>query len=94
MAAGVAAFGAAVALDVCTGGVLSTLAVIPGVGDEQPIDLAALEASVPGLAETSAPQFTDDQKAACTQCAKAVPFAAMSLSEHGYFCVTCAEQLG
>ena len=85
---------AAVALvvaDACTGSVLRTLASIPAGGDQEPIDVAQLERSIPGLTETAAPTQAPDGNVVCSRCATAVPFESMSLNEHGYFCASCAR---
>ncbi len=79
-----------IALDVVTGGVVSALAAIPG---GPPPDSTPSPAYLAELAETTAPpQRLDDGRFACTGCGAAVPFEAMSLDEHGYFCVSCARR--
>lgn len=55
--------------------------------------MAAVAARIPGLAETAAPRVTIDHDVACTRCATPVPYASMSLNEHGYFCSACAASM-
>jgi hypothetical protein len=91
IAGGVGALGAFVVLDHCTGGLLGALTSLPSCDDDPaPIDVNALLQAMPELAATAPPELTADRKALCTRCAAAVDFASMSLSEHGYFCATCA----
>jgi len=90
--AGVIAAGfGAIAIDIATGGVLSTLASIPGGGDDNgPPDIGPLLATI---ADTGAPEHDGEGNAVCTRCADRVPYASMSLDAHGYFCPSCVAQL-
>jgi len=45
----------------------------------------------PDLAQTAAPVRAVDGRVVCSGCGAAVPFASMSLNEHGYFCPRCAQ---
>ncbi len=62
----------------------------PGWDEQEPIDVQALEKAVPGLDTTSAPDFSENARALCSNCQAAVPYESMALNEHGYFCVRCA----
>ncbi len=83
-----AALLALVAADAMTGGVLSSLAAIPGGGDTstEPVDI---ETVAPGAGKL-APKRAPDGRVHCTRCDEPVPYASMSLNGDGYFCQPCA----
>lgn len=85
-----AGLAALVMLDVVTGGLVSTLASIPGgppssgdAYDGPPLVIPA------DLHYTAAPAFGGDGRVACTRCQRRVLYASMALNEHGYFCASC-----
>ena len=90
-AAGLVAVAGAVAADIATGGLVSAVLSVPGFGEgetQDPHDDPRIQAA---LAGTAAPVLDRDGKAPCTRCGQSIPFASMSLCEHGYFCSGCAH---
>ena len=89
--AGVVAVAGAVAADIATGGLVSSILSLPAFGDgetQDPHDDPRIQAA---LAGTAAPVLDRDGTAPCTRCGQSVPFSSMSLCEHGYFCSACAH---
>jgi hypothetical protein len=87
----VAGFGI-IAADIALGGLISSVSAIPSFASDKPSqpDITPLLATI---ADTRAPIGDGRGNVNCTGCADLVPYATMSLDEHGYFCVNCTDRL-